>query len=104
MRKFTKKHRENLSRSIKIAYKIKPFNQRTQMVIGNFGTKHFGWKGGKIIHKNGYIDIYVPFHPTCKYNYKLEHRLVIESHLNKVFLKNGLNLVEITLILNMLNF
>lgn len=48
------------------------------------GSLHPDWKGGKIKQTGGYILIYTPNHPraTSK-GYVLEHRLVMEKHINR---------------------
>jgi len=45
------------------------------------------WKGGKRKHSGGYVRIQVQNHPYADdKGYVLEHRLVMEKHLNKVLL------------------
>lgn len=45
------------------------------------------WKGGKIIHKQGYVMIYCPDHPAAiGGGYVFEHRLVMEKHLGRPLL------------------
>jgi len=47
------------------------------------GFKNPHWKGGKVI-SNGYVYIYKPDHPfATKSRYVLEHRLVIEKHMER---------------------
>lgn len=43
------------------------------------------WKGGRTIHKKGYVMVYVPDHPTTtkKNPYVMEHRLVMEETLGR---------------------
>lgn len=49
------------------------------------GPLHKGWKGGRIVNKDGYVEIYCPDHPNCRKHtkYILEHRLVMESVLGR---------------------
>jgi len=67
-------------------------------------NKHFNWKGGRIIHSNGYIRILNPEHPHNDGGYVYEHRLIIEKiikrfllpieevhHLNKIIIDNRPN-------------
>jgi len=54
------------------------------------GELHKGWKGGRILNKDGYVELYRPGHPNAKKHtrYMLEHRLVMEEKLGR-FLKDG---------------
>ena len=48
------------------------------------GTKSPNYKNGKFISKRGYIYVLKPNHPNkTKMGYVLEHRLVMEKHLNR---------------------
>jgi len=52
------------------------------------GSKAFAWKGGRTRTGDGYIFVWIPpddfFYPMAnKYNYILEHRLVMAKHLNR---------------------
>ncbi len=52
--------------------------------IHRFGKESPRWKGGKRIHKNGYIEIKSDGHPFANYeNYVYEHRLVMEKKLGR---------------------
>ena len=53
------------------------------------GSLHKGWKGGRIVNKDGYVEIYSPGHPNAKKHthYILEHRLVMEEQLGRFLLK-----------------
>jgi hypothetical protein len=53
------------------------------------GELHKNWRGGRIINKDGYVEIYSPNHPNRKKHthYILEHRLVIEEHLGRTLLR-----------------
>ena len=45
--------------------------------------RHHNWKGGKHINC-GYVRVWSPDHPyTSERGYVLEHRLVMENHLNR---------------------
>ena len=53
---------------------------------GNFksGKLHPNWKGGKMLHGEGYILILKHNHPFCTFQgYILEHRLVMEKHIGR---------------------
>lgn len=42
------------------------------------------WKGGRSTNGNGYIQIFMPTHPSCSSDgYVLEHRLVMEKQLGR---------------------
>lgn len=49
---------------------------------------HREWKGGRVVEKHGYIEIYAPLHPQArKANGRIfEHRLVMEMHLGRYLL------------------
>ena len=54
-----------------------------------FGESHPRWKGGKTIHKSGYVLIRAKDHPFVnKNNYILEHRLVMEKYLGRFLEKH----------------
>lgn len=46
------------------------------------------WHGGRKVRADGYIQIYAPDHPsvTANYPYVLEHRLVMEQHIERYLL------------------
>ncbi len=48
----------------------------------NSGKNHPQWKGGRVKHTTGYIQIHSPRHPfrDC-YKYVFEHRLVVEKYI-----------------------
>lgn len=52
------------------------------------GEGHPEWKGGRLVNKDGYIQVYCPEHPSRKGRYVLEHRLVMEKHLGRYLLPN----------------
>jgi hypothetical protein len=65
----TKKHNQNISKSLKGKY---------------IAEKHWSWKGGRIQTKEGYIKVKTYNHPySDKQNYVSEHRLVMEKHLKR---------------------
>lgn len=48
------------------------------------GDRHFGWRGGVRIDKDGYVNVYCPEHPHARRNRTvLHHRLVMEEHLGR---------------------
>jgi hypothetical protein len=53
------------------------------------GSLHKGWKGGRLLNKDGYVEIYSPGHPNAKKHshYILEHRLVMEQQLGRYLSK-----------------
>ena len=47
---------------------------------GQTGANNPGWKGGKRIQDEGYVEVYRPEHPDSKSNgYIKEHRLIMEA-------------------------
>ena len=48
------------------------------------GADNGAWKGGKVIHKAGYVMVYAPWHPRArKRPYVFEHILVMEAMLGR---------------------
>ena len=45
------------------------------------------WKGGRTKTYEGYIMFYCPGHPSARQNYVLEHRLIMEGHLQRYLTK-----------------
>jgi len=46
--------------------------------------KHWHWKDGRILNKDGYVILLMPDHPGASISgYVLEHRLVMEKHLKR---------------------
>lgn len=52
--------------------------------------RHHNWKGGRIVNKDGYIEVYSPDHPHRRKHtpYVLEHRLVMEQMIGRYLLPN----------------
>lgn len=46
------------------------------------------WRGNKIMHRRGYVQVRVPNHPNAVSGYVFEHRLVMEDHLGRLLKKN----------------
>lgn len=66
---------------------------KTQRTGPRAGEAHPGWKGGRRLEKNGYVQIYMPGHPRARKSgkgrgrtYVLEHILVMEKHLGRPLL------------------
>lgn len=62
------------------------FSPLTEFKKGdNIGKNNPNWKGGRYKRVDGYIYLYKPQHPfaNCNNKYIMEHRFVMESHLNK---------------------
>ena len=53
------------------------------------GSLHKGWKGGRAVNKDGYVEVYCPHHPNARKHtrYILEHRLVMEGVLGRFLTK-----------------
>ncbi len=49
------------------------------------GADHGNWKGGLVMHSDGYITEYAPWHPAAsgQKGYVLQHRLVMEKTLGR---------------------
>ena len=45
--------------------------------------KSCAWKGGRTIHGDGYIFIYVPEHPFSNNGYVFEHRIIVEKQIGR---------------------
>jgi hypothetical protein len=53
------------------------------------GEKHYNWKGGRYLHKDGYVYVKAENHPRkSNRGYVFEHVLIVEKHLNR-FLRKG---------------
>jgi hypothetical protein len=50
---------------------------------GRIKEEHPCWKGGKWKNSTGYIRIYKPNHPNAICSYVLEHRYMMEKHLDR---------------------
>lgn len=70
----------------KLIYKVcKKHQIKCQRTGPRAGEGHPEWKGGRIVNKDGYVQVYAPDHPTTHRTkkYVLEHRLVMEKHLGR---------------------
>jgi hypothetical protein len=53
------------------------------------GSANHRWRGGRWIHKTGYVFVAAADHPTANRDgYVLEHRYVMEKHLGRILAKN----------------
>lgn len=50
--------------------------------------RHYNWKGGRSVRKDGYVLVHVPSHPHCRKHapYVYEHRLVMEKAIGRYLL------------------
>jgi hypothetical protein len=65
-------------------FKGKHRSPKTEFKRGhNMREAHPRWKGGKHLHKAGYIMTLAKDHPTTKQRYILEHRLVVEQQIGR---------------------
>lgn len=54
---------------------------------GKKGPDHPQWKGGRWVHKGGYVYLYVPEHPAANRDgYVYEHRVVAERSIGRYLL------------------
>ena len=70
----------------KLIYKVcKKHKIKCQRTGPRGGAGHPEWKGGRLMNKDGYIQIWSPDHPTTHKTkkYVLEHRLVMEKHIGR---------------------
>jgi hypothetical protein len=70
----------------KLIYKVcKKHGIQCQRTGPRSGPGHPEWKGGRIVNKDGYIEIYSPNHPNQRKHtkYILEHRLVMEGSIGR---------------------
>lgn len=75
----------------KLIYKVcKRHKIKCQRTGPRGGEGHPEWKGGRLINKDGYVQIHSPDHPTTHKTkkYVLEHRLVMEAHLGRYLTKD----------------
>ena len=64
---------------------IHPQSTHCKQHFQKFGVEHHAWKGGRQENNDGYILAYAPQHPrTDKHHRILEHRLIIEQHLERL--------------------
>lgn len=57
--------------------------------LAHRGKRSFNWKGGKILDKHGYVQIWKPEHPNAKIaGYIHEHRLVMSEKLGRPLLSH----------------
>jgi len=54
------------------------------------GAGHQEWKGGRVLDKHGYVEVYAPLHPACRKSTGrvLEHRLAAEVKLGRYLLSS----------------
>lgn len=72
---FTKGHKINVGKPSKCKGRKNPKTT---------GKKHWNWHGGRVIHKSGYVQVYMPNHPHKSMRcYVPEHRLVMEKILGR---------------------
>lgn len=76
----TESHKKKISKALKDKF--------TGILASN-------WRGGIYQNKQGYIGLYQPKHPKTNRKYIMYHRIVMESHLNKIsldeWIKYGFN-------------
>lgn len=49
--------------------------------FGKVGAASATWRGGRLVHGDGYIQVHTPDHPFAVKRYVMEHRLVYENYL-----------------------
>lgn len=79
-KKFSEEVRKKMSESKK--GKISPCKGKKRLNM--LRENHPNWKGGRILHSGGYVQIRCPERPTVRHTgYVLEHRLVMEKHIGR---------------------
>lgn len=68
--------------------KVRASKQCAECRLLVFNTRPVDWRGNKVKHKKGYIQVRVPNHPNASSGYVFEHRLVMEDHLGRLLFKN----------------
>lgn len=92
-KKMSEEHKKKISLSCK--GKTVSEETREKMRQVRLGKRHPNWKG-KYKNNDGYVFIHVKNHPNkIGNNYVLEHRLVMESFLNKISIKTWIKYGEI---------
>lgn len=76
------KRTQEQKKRISQGHKGKPSKTKGKPRFSIRGKKHPNWKGGRK-KQNDYILIYKPEHPSAKWGYILEHRLVMENYLGR---------------------
>jgi hypothetical protein len=74
----------------KLIYKVcKKHQIQCQRTGPRSGAEHPEWKGGRILNKDGYIEVYSPDSPMRRKHtpYVLEHRLVMAESLGRPLTK-----------------
>ncbi len=85
----TKKHRELTKKAVIKRWENPEYRKHMSEIhkgqkVGKM-EKNPNWKGGKIIHRQGYILVYRPEHPSCKKTpYMLRSRLVMEQMIKRL--------------------
>ena len=84
----SQKTKEKISKSNKITKSSPRFREHMSKILkGRFTLeKSSNWKGGRVKHSQGYIQLYQPNHPSRKNSsnlYCYEHRLVMEKYLGR---------------------
>lgn len=65
-----------------------PESKVCQDCVERTGSSASNWKGGRSMHKAGYVLIRYPDHPNAVNKYVFEHRLVMEEILGRHLLPN----------------
>lgn len=67
---------------------VRKMGLRTARTGPRNGADHPDWKGGRVVDKHGYVEVYAPLHPYARKSTGrvLEHRLVAEVMLGRYLL------------------
>ena len=90
-RPFGFNHSEETKEKIRQKALLRRHSKETKKKISESekGSKNHNWKGGRKIDSQGYVNIYMPEHPSSnRYGYIFEHRLIAERVLGRPLRKN----------------
>ncbi len=83
------KHSEKTKLKISIALTGRIISTQTKKILSEnsarlSGKNHPNWKGGRRVHCNGYVWLFIPEHPyKSAQGYVLEHRVIMEKYIGR---------------------
>ncbi len=91
VRRYGWKQSEHAKKIISEKHKGKTISQEVRQRISRAAKERYAngfhsglWKGGKKHRYDGYVGIWSPKHPSARYGYVMEHRLVMEQKLGRL--------------------
>lgn len=68
---------------------LRKHGETREFPLSTRSEKHWNWKGGRVIDKNGYVLLRQPDHPNrSRHGYVREHRIVMEAMIGRLLLPN----------------